>query len=852
MVAAIACGCGVSTTLPKRIRRDVLEDLTIRTKLTQDEVKALYARYRRLAPNGHLLPEQFKQTMGMIGLTDDAFLPDRMFQVFDIDKDGRVSFVEFATSLAVMIRGTEDEKLKFSFDMTCGTADGIQLEDFHRLIRACNSMLSSLVDQNSKGVTSDEEIERLFHDLSSDEGEGGTRQITLEQYKAAAGSNDEFLHCLGLDSGGKRIGGIHSPMFPSPSFSSQTPAPAGGAVVSAAQLEDLRNRVRNLRQAVLRSSNYTGRLSSLPQAQGNLTVTPRLADTSDEDPNERWWTPLSRRSSADGETSLDNLPPRTSMLSEVDVEFEKVMKWCADHEAVARPTALSLDSVLSETPPTVTRRPHSKSSSGAATSPGQFFSWNAAISDGEAVGNNLNNSLSANEGAEYGVGLERSNVHKPGRGGSQEGAKSPTSNSRSSRGTNSGRRRKRHRLLGPKKGLAVHFGHENWNMVLSMMIGIRMSVGRSVHEVHRELQPVDFDMKEKFSIIPRLANVFDSAVSKRVMMTRFIDYAPLVFERIRSSFGIHADEYLRSIGPEQLLGNLVLGNLASLSELSSEGKSGAFFYYTADGNYMMKTVAPKEQVLLKRMLKQYYAHITKHPGTLIVRFLGLHCLRVRKTRRGGSTSTQKLYFVVMGNVFNTPFEIHRRYDLKGSWVGRLTNSNEFDPTVALKDVDFTRANETIRIGPERKKKLLTQIEEDSAFLAENNIIDYSLLLGIHEISSAAVGEDGEDGADVLGGRMTDTSTQPNALHRLQGSHNSSGSTADREIPLQQRELGGMLSSDKRCLYFLGIIDILTPYDMYKRIEHQFKALRHDWRGVSCCPPNYYAKRFSDFIGEACL
>ena len=34
-------------------------------------------------------------------------------------------------------------------------------------------------------------------------------------------------------------------------------------------------------------------------------------------------------------------------------------------------------------------------------------------------------------------------------------------------------KKKGHKLLGPKKGLAIHFGHENWNMVLNMMIGIR-------------------------------------------------------------------------------------------------------------------------------------------------------------------------------------------------------------------------------------------------------------------------------------------------------------------------------------------------------------------------------------------
>eukprot|EP00913_Durusdinium_trenchii_P024066 g22602.t1 len=35
---------------------------------------------------------------------------------------------------------------------------------------------------------------------------------------------------------------------------------------------------------------------------------------------------------------------------------------------------------------------------------------------------------------------------------------------------------------------------------------------------------------EKFSILPRLANIFDATVSKRVQVTRFIDYAPMVFQ----------------------------------------------------------------------------------------------------------------------------------------------------------------------------------------------------------------------------------------------------------------------------------------------------------------------------------
>ena len=36
-----------------------------------------------------------------------------------------------------------------------------------------------------------------------------------------------------------------------------------------------------------------------------------------------------------------------------------------------------------------------------------------------------------------------------------------------------------------------------------------------------------------------------------------------------------ADSGIQYTGPEQLIGNMVLGNLSSLAELSSEGKSGA-------------------------------------------------------------------------------------------------------------------------------------------------------------------------------------------------------------------------------------------------------------------------------------
>lgn len=420
--------------------------------------------------------------------------------------------------------------------------------------------------------------------------------------------------------------------------------------------------------------------------------------------------------------------------------------------------------------------------------------------------------------------------------------------------------------MGPKKGLAVHFGHEDWNMVLSMMIGIRMSVGCAKHEMTREITPVDFLVKEKLSIIPQLANIFDSEVSKHISMTRFYDYAPMVFQRIRSAYGIHPDAYLRSLGPEQLLGNMVLGNLSSLSELSSEGKSGAYFYHTADGRFLLKTVTPQGFRLLRRMLKEYYYYMVQHPASLISRFLGLHCLRARKTVTGARSRAESLmkpipclYFIVMGNMFHTPLEIHRRYDLKGAWVGRETPVCIRDPTVALKDVDFRRANECIQVGAERRAKLVAQVELDTAFLRDNNVIDYSLLVGIHDagcdfIVTAGEEEDSaSDGGVALPCNISACSTADTTTPHVAKDVARPRAAAEAiERPVHKEMMGGMLSSDRKTLYFIGIIDILTTYGTTKKLEHHFRSLKHDHRGISCCPPVFYAERFNDFFRRACI
>ncbi|KAK9151782.1 hypothetical protein Syun_010091 [Stephania yunnanensis] len=130
----------------------------------------------------------------------------------------------------------------------------------------------------------------------------------------------------------------------------------------------------------------------------------------------------------------------------------------------------------------------------------------------------------------------------------------------------------------------------------------------------------------------------------------------MVLRNLREMFKIDAADYMMSI----------CGNDA-LRVLSSPGKSGSMFFLSQDDRFMIKTTRESEVKVLLRMLPDYHHHVRTYENTLITKFFGLHRIK--------PSSGQKFRFVVMGNMFCTELRIHRRFDLKGSSLGRSTDKS---------------------------------------------------------------------------------------------------------------------------------------------------------------------------------
>ena len=87
----------------------------------------------------------------------------------------------------------------------------------------------------------------------------------------------------------------------------------------------------------------------------------------------------------------------------------------------------------------------------------------------------------------------------------------------------------------------------------------------------------------------------------------------------------------------------------------------------------------------------------------------------------------------MRNVFINKYKINIKYDIKGSSVDRAASTKEKEKNLpTFKDNDLINDGRLITIGTDSKRLFMEKLTRDVEFLASLNVMDYSLLIGIHE------------------------------------------------------------------------------------------------------------------------
>ncbi|KAJ0412439.1 hypothetical protein ATCC90586_005459 [Pythium insidiosum] len=338
---------------------------------------------------------------------------------------------------------------------------------------------------------------------------------------------------------------------------------------------------------------------------------------------------------------------------------------------------------------------------------------------------------------------------------------------------------------------------------------------------------------------------------------RFTDFFPGAFARLRASFGISDDQFLKSLA-------------TCTTPQVSEGASGSFLFFSTDRCYIVKSLTAGESAFLHTILDHYVDYMLEQRDTFLTRFIGSYCIMLYG---------KKAFFVVMENVFDVPHgvAIHQRYDIKGSWVDRnaqkvrdgaeatcrhcnLTfrvgigrnvcpnRAGSHEPNVVLKDMDLTTK---LRFGPRVGKALLRQLKRDSDFLCDRGIMDYSLLLGVIEVSYQVNQQNilTRDGSVFL-----DRMTIVDSAQAAQDALDAAAGAGNGPPPRLKQSMQCLRTSEVVIgpgFYYIGLIDILQTWNWSKRFERFVKTvlLRKDPDGISALPPKPYRDRFHQKLDE---
>ena len=100
----------------KEISKEHLDILSKQTRFSPQEISTWYGLFVRDCPAGKLRKDQFRAIYECLYPESDAkLLSNNVFRAMDKDGDREIDFMEFLTALNVIIHGTPEEKLNFSF-----------------------------------------------------------------------------------------------------------------------------------------------------------------------------------------------------------------------------------------------------------------------------------------------------------------------------------------------------------------------------------------------------------------------------------------------------------------------------------------------------------------------------------------------------------------------------------------------------------------------------------------------------------------------------------------------------------------------------------------------------------------
>jgi len=179
-----------------RYKPEGLDALCRNTKFTRKEIQIMYRGFKQECPTGIVNEDTFKDIYAQFfPQGESASYAHYVFNTFDQDNSGSISFEEFIMGLSVLARGTSHDKLQWAFNLYDINGDGIITKDeMLDIVSAIYDMMGRCTEPCVEECTAREHVEKVFTKM--DMNKDGV--ITVEEFMDTCRSDEEISKSMSL------------------------------------------------------------------------------------------------------------------------------------------------------------------------------------------------------------------------------------------------------------------------------------------------------------------------------------------------------------------------------------------------------------------------------------------------------------------------------------------------------------------------------------------------------------------------------------------------------------------------------------------------------------------------------
>ncbi|XP_054708826.1 Kv channel-interacting protein 1-like isoform X1 [Uloborus diversus] len=174
-----------------RFKPEAIDTLCQLTKFNKRELQLMYRGFKQECPSGMVREETFKGIYAQYFPkgADTSQYAHYVFNTFDQDHTGAITFTDFVIGLSVLARGSLQEKLRWVFSLYDINGDGhITKDEMSRIVAAIYDMMGKTMDPPLEEFTTRDHVDRVFQKL--DQNKDGV--VTIEEFMDSC-SKDEHI-----------------------------------------------------------------------------------------------------------------------------------------------------------------------------------------------------------------------------------------------------------------------------------------------------------------------------------------------------------------------------------------------------------------------------------------------------------------------------------------------------------------------------------------------------------------------------------------------------------------------------------------------------------------------------------